>query len=241
VDGVSRAGDTSTRTLRNAHDSSTTVHRETRRLGLGDADLAPTVPAPVFLDLYPYTAGGLALAYAAGLIRDGDYDAAEKLLNHVGLTREPQQTQIHRFLGAALHYVTRRWPDVLSWTARPVQAYNDVIDVATTVLRGIAHTGLGQFQTALATLQPITAELHPGPIAAEAALYRGLCHRALHEEAAAHAQFTAAAVDGVLRPDASAALADPTFGPVVTTEEAIAALGSRLRAHHHRNPPSPTT
>jgi len=225
--GLAAAGDTSTRTLRHAHDASATLHRETRRLGLGDTDLAPTIPAPVFLDLYPYTAGGLALAYAAGLIRDSDYDAADNLLGRIDLSREPQQTQIHRFLGATLHYVTHRWPDVLTWTSRPVQAHNEVVDAATTLLRGIAHTGLGQFQTALATLQPITAELHPAPIAAEAALYRGLCHRALHDEAAGHAQFTAATVDGVLRPDASAALADPTFGPIVTTEEAIAARTDR--------------
>ncbi len=225
--GLAVAGDTSTRTLRHAHHASATLHRETRRLGLGDADLAPTVAAPVFLDLYPHTAAGLALAYAAALIRDGDYDAAEKLLDQVDLSREPQQTQIHRFLGATLHYVTRRWPDVLTWTARPVSAHNDVIDAATTLVRGIAHTGLGQFQTALATLQPITAERHPAPIAAEAALYRGLCHRALHNEPAARAQFTAATIDGVLRPDASAALADPTFGTIVTTEETIAARTNR--------------
>lgn len=225
--GLAAVGDTSTRVLRHAHDTSATLHRETRRLGLGDADLAPTVPAPVFLDLYPHTAGGLALAYAAGLIRDGDYDRAENLLNHIDLSREPQQTQVHRFLGAALHYVTRRWPDVLAWTSRHVSAHNEIIDAATTLLRGIAHTGLGQFETALAALEPITAELHPGLIAAEAAVYRGLCRRALHDEHAAHAQFTAATFDGVRRPDASAALADPTFGPIVTTEEAIAARTDR--------------
>ncbi|MGH3556045.1 MAG: AAA family ATPase [Mycobacterium sp.] len=225
--GLAAAGDTGTPTLRKAHDTSTTLHRETRRLGLGDADLAPTVPAPVFLDLYPHTPRGLALAYAAGLIRDGDYAAAEKLLDHIDLNREPQQTQIYRFLGATLHYVTRRWPDVLTWTSRPVSAHNEVVDAATILLRGIAHTGLGQFQTALATLENITTELHPAPIAAEAALYRGLCHRALHEEQTAHAQFAAATVDGVLRPDAAAALADPTFGPIVTTEEAIVARTDR--------------
>lgn len=229
--GLVAAGDTSTTTVRNAHHASATLHRETRRLGLGDADLAPTIPAPVFLDLYPHTPGGLALAYAAGLIRDGDYDAAEELLNDIDLSREPQQTQIHRFLGATLHYVTRRWPDVLAWTSRRVQAHNEVIDAATTLLTGIAHTGLGQFETALATLKSITAELHPAPIAAEAALYRGLCHRALRDEPAARTQFAAATVDGVLRPDASTALADPTFGAIVTTDEAIAARTNRWDPH----------
>ncbi|MGV7254571.1 AAA family ATPase [Mycobacterium kansasii] len=225
--GLAAAGDTSTATLRNAHHTSATLHRETRRLGLADTDLTPTIPAPAFLDLYPYTPGGLALAYVAALLRDADYDAAEKLLNDVDLSREPQHTQIQRFLGATLHYLTRRWPDVLSWASRRVPSADPVITAATTLLTGIAHTGLGQFDTALATLESITAELHPTPIAAEAALYRGLCQRALHNEPAARKEFAAATIDGVLRPDAAAALADPTFGPHVTTEDAIAARTDR--------------
>ncbi len=225
--GLAAVGDTSTEILRRAHHSSTTLHRETRRLGLRDDELAPTVPAPAFLELYPYTPAGLALAYIAAVIGDGDYDTAEKLLDDIDLSREPAQTQIHRFVGAALHYLTRRWTDVLDWTSRPVAAHNDVIDAATTLLAGIAHTGLGQFDTALAVLAPISPDVHPGPIAAEAALYRGLCHRALGQETEARQEFAAATLDGVLRPDAAAALADATYGPTVTTADAIAARSNR--------------
>ena len=225
--GLAFTGEISTDTLRRAHQSSTTLHRETRRLGLRDDELAPVVPAPAFLELYPYTPAGLALAYIAALIRDGDYDTAEKLLDDLDLAREPAQTQIHRFLGAAVHYLTRRWTDVLDWTARPVAAHNEVIDAATTLLAGIAHTGLGQFDTALAVLAPINPDVQPGPISAEAALYRGLCQRGLGREAEARAEFAAATIDGVLRPDAAAALADPTYGSTVTTAEAIAARTNR--------------
>jgi type VII secretion ATPase EccA len=225
--GLAFAGDTSTEILRRAHQTSSTLHRETRRLGLRDDELAPIVPAPAFLELYPYTPAGLVLAFIAALIRDGNYDTAEKLLDDVDLSREPAQTQIHRFLGAALHYLTRRWTDVLDWTTLPVAAHNDMIDAATTLLAGIAHTGLGQFDTALAALAPINAENHPAPIAAEAALYRGLCLRALGRETEARAEFSAASIDGVLRPDAAAALNDPSYGPTVTTADAIAARTNR--------------
>jgi ESX secretion system protein EccA len=115
---------------------------------------------------------------------------------------------------------------VLDWTSRPVAAHNDIIDAATALLAGIAHTGLGQFDTALVTLAAIDTD-SPAPIAAEAALYRGLCHRALGREAEARQEFSAATLDGVLRPDAVAALADPTYGPTVTTADAIAARTNR--------------
>jgi type VII secretion ATPase EccA len=225
--GLLAAGDTSTATLRQAHHTSATLHRETRRLGLNDADIAPAILAPVFLEMYPFTPAGLALAHAAGLIRDRDFDGAEKLLTDVDLSREPAQAQWHRFIGATLHYLTSRWPDVLTWTSRRVEASNDVIDAATNLLSGIAHTGLGHFDTALAALAPINPDIHPAPIAAEAALYRGLCHRALGNEAAARAEFSAATVDGALRPDAAAALADPTYGTAITTEQAINARTDR--------------
>ena len=225
--GLAAAGDVSAATLRQAHHTSATLHRETRRLGLGDADLKPTVPTPAFLDLYPTSTAGLALAYVAALLSQGDYDTAEKELNDVDLRREPRQTPIHRYLGATLHYLTARWPDVLTWTARPVQSSDSVIDAATSLLTGIAHTHLGQFDTALTILKPLTNPPDPAPIAAEAALYRGYCHRALHNEAAARAEFSAATIDGALRPNAADALADPTYGPIVTTAEVIAARSDR--------------
>lgn len=62
---------------------------------------------------------------------------------------------------------------------------------------------------------------------AEASLYRGLCQRALGNEAAARKEFSAASIDGQLRPDAAAALDDPTYGATVTTAEAISARRDR--------------
>lgn len=226
--GLAAAGDISVTTLRNAHHTSATLHRETRRLGLADDDLRPVVPAPSgYLALYPTTPIGLALAHVAALITANDYDSAEKALDDIDISREPAQQALHRFIGATLHFVTHRWPDVLSWTSRPAAHTAPIIEDATTLLAGIAHAGLGQFDTALSVLQPLTPPRVPETIAADAALYCGLCHRAQGDEPAARIQFRAATIDGQLRPAAATALADPTYGPIVTTAEAIAARTDR--------------
>ena len=227
--GLAATGDTSVTTLRNAHHTSATLHRETRRIGLADDDLRPVVASPGgYIALYPTSPVSLALAHVVALTAAGDYDNAEKALDDIEITREPAHEAIHKFVGATLHFVTHRWPDVLEWASRPANQPASVIDDATTLLAGIAHTGLGQFDTALTVLEPLTpAARVPETIAADAAVYRGLCHRALHDEAAARTQFRTATVEGTLRPAAQTALNDSSYGPVVTTAEAIAARTDR--------------
>ncbi|MCA4761174.1 AAA family ATPase [Mycobacterium sp. SMC-2] len=235
--GLAVAGDVSAATLRGAYHATATLHRETRRFGLADSALAPTVPTVFLIDLYPHTPVGIALAYAATLIGQGDYDEAEKILDDIDPADEPAQKQIHRFVGATLHFLTRRWPDLLAWASRPAPANIGIVEAATRLLKGIGQTGLGQFEPALATLQSVSAlaqqamldreATDTANLLAEAALYRGLCQRALGNEDAARKEFSAATVDGQLRPDAAAALDDPTYGPTVTTAEAIAARADR--------------
>lgn len=235
--GLATAGDVTAATLRGAYDAIATMHRETRRIGLSDSALTPTVSTPALIDLYPHTPTGVGLAYVATLLRDADYDTADNLLDCIDVTQEPQQAQIHRFLGATLHYLTRRWPDVLAWTARPAGADNSIVEAVTLLLKGIAQIGLGEFDTALVTLKALPAlvdtmmldekSADTQHVLAEAAFYRGLCQRGLHNELAARAEFASATVHGELRPDAVAALGDPTYGALVTTAEVIAARTCR--------------
>ena len=225
--GLAAAGDVSASTLRGACDAISTLHRETRRIGLPDTALAPRVPTPFLIDLYPHTPAGIRLAYAATLLAQHDYDEAEKILTSVDLDADPDQLPIHRFLGATLHFLTGRWPDVLAWTSRTAPAGRGIVAAATRLLHGIAQTGLGHFEAALATLDAVPELAQDPALVAEAALYRGLCQRALGNEGDARKEFAAASVDGQLRPDAAAALADPTYGPIVTTAQVIAARSDR--------------
>lgn len=226
--GLAVAGDVSLNTMRGAYDALSTLHRETRRIGLADSALAPTVSTPFLIDLYPHTPTGITIAYAATLVSQGDYDQAEKILDGVDLTVEPAQAQIHRFIGATMFFLTRRWPDLLTWTSQASSSSGGIVEAATRLLKGIAQTGLGQFEAALATLTSVVTQadqakldqsgIDTSHLLAEAAVYRGLCHRALGDEAAARKEFSAASVDGQLRPDAAAALDDPGYGVTVTTQ-----------------------
>ncbi len=235
--GLAVSGEVSAASLGGAYRALSTLHRETRRIGLSDSALAPTVHTPFLIDLYPHTPVGIALAYTATLIGDTNYDEAEHILDGVDVGAEPEQSEILRFVGATLHFITRRWPDVLTWTARPASSHNAIVEAATRLLKGIAQTGLGQFDAALATLDSMSqlAEqamldrhgLDTRHLLAEAALYRGLCQRGLGNGAAARKEFSAASIDGQLHADAAAALDDPTYGPAVTTAEAISARRDR--------------
>lgn len=225
--GLIATGDHSSQTLRHAHETSATVHRETRRLGLQDTALEASVPSPGFIEVFPYTAASITLAYIAALLTEKDYDTAEKLLESYDTAREPMQTPIWRCLGATLHYVTQRWTDVLDWAARPVTGTLRVVDAATDLMAGIAHVGLGEFDAGLVLLKGVPADQVSPHAGALAALYRGFALRWLGRENDARAEFGMASVGGRMLPDASTALADATFGPKTTTAEAIAARTSR--------------
>ena len=245
--GLAAAGDVRADVLDNAARTASTLHRETRRIGLADTALAPIVATGMFIELYPSTRVGLRLAHIAALITNHDYDQADKLLNTTDISTEPAQAPAHRFLGATQHTLTGRWPDVLDWTSRPVPtlaghpqttlATAALINVVTTLLTAMAHTGLGDFNaalTALSKVDDLTTKLRltqgasdTGTIRAHAALYRGLCHRKLGNESDARAAFHAATIDGALLPDAAAALDDPTYGPQTTTAAVINARTDR--------------
>ncbi|VBA62391.1 AAA family ATPase [Mycobacterium attenuatum] len=223
--GLAIAGQPTPHILARAAATSATLHRETRRLGLPDSTLIPTVAAPAFVVIYPQTRLGLAVAHIMAVLGTGDYDTTEKLLNDINLEDHPTQTQIHQFIGASLHYVTQRWPDVLDWTSRTAPAPDPTIAAANRLLTGIAETRLGRADTAYATLIAINSPVEA--IAAETSLYLGLCERVRGNEKAARTHFQAATIAGALRPDAAAALADPTYAALTTTAEAIAARTDR--------------
>lgn len=225
--GRAAAGEASSEVLQRAYETSPKLWRETRRLGLPDSALNLTINTPAFLEFYPCTDSGLALAYLSAIITERQYDRAEQLLDELRPTAESGLQAVHRYLGASLYYRSRRWPQVLEWTALSVPNVDDVTLAATNLLTGIAETGLGNFQDALTSLNKINKDLTPETIYAEASLYRGLCERRLGNEQAALRAFRDASVGGDNLPDAAAALKDATYGPITTTAEAIAARTDR--------------
>ena len=89
--GLAVSGEVSAATLGGAYRALSTLHRETRRIGLSDSALAPTVHTPFLIDLYPHTPVGIALAYAAALIGDSNYDEAGRILDDVSVSAEPSK------------------------------------------------------------------------------------------------------------------------------------------------------
>jgi type VII secretion ATPase EccA len=221
--GLIVTGDHSSTVLAQAERASATLHRETRRLGLNDTDLAVSITAPGFIEIYPYTPASLTLAYIGALLTEREFDAAAELLVSYDPDIEPQHSPIWRCLGMAMHYVTRRWPDVLRWADKPVSAHIPVVGVATDLMAGIAHVGLGQYDQALTLLAAVSDDRINPTAAASAAHYRGLALRALGRGSEARSEFTRATDNGRLMEAASHALADETYGAIPTTAEAIAA------------------
>lgn len=228
--GRAAAGEATPAVLGKAVQTRDTLHRETRRHGLSDETLRPTVAAPVgYLDLYPTTPGGLQLAWATTLISAGEYDAAEDALNSLDLRSEhaearPVTERLHLFVRATLHYVTQRWTDVVHWATQTSGTATPQIDNSLELLLGIAQTSLAQYRVALTILDPLSQRKPIAPvIAAEASFYKGLCQRCLGDENSARASFQAATINGTLIPGAVEALADPTYAPVTTTAAAISA------------------
>jgi len=217
-------GDHSLDALAGAHTHSRALYRETRRIGLQDGALQAAVPAPLYLPIPVWSRGTIAVAYAAALIRAGDYDRALGVLEDPELAGDTQAALWRQFLTAALYHRTGRWPDLCAVTEvcpPPTATYvpADVL-AATQTLRAMALASLGQPQAALDLLAQVsTGNVY---IAADAALTKGWCLRELGDDDDANDAFRSAAVDGQVIPQARTALQEPTYRIVTTDAETIA-------------------
>ncbi len=217
-------GDHSLAALAGAHTHSRALWRETRRLGLQDGALQASVPAPLYLAIPVWSRGTIAIAYAAALITAGRYDAAVGVLDDPESAGDPQTALWRQFITAALHHTTGRWSDVCTVTEicpPPGATYvpHELL-AATQTVRAMALAALGRPQAAadlLAEVRPVA-----GPMAADAALTRGWCLRALGDTAGADAAFRSATIDGRLIPQAREALDNPAYVIPTTDADTIA-------------------
>jgi type VII secretion ATPase EccA len=222
--GRMACGDHDLDTLAGAHDHSRALYRETRRLGLNDADLYAQISARLYLTVPVWSRATIGLAYAAALIGASRHDQAAAVLEDPVITEDAQAAQWHQFIKACLFHETRRWPDLRAVTAVSPPAHASyVLDEVSAVVASMsaaAAASLGQFQVALELTDGLSTK-NPY-VAADTALTRGWCLRELGDEDAARASFQAAAVDGVLLDPARQALDNANFRLIVTDADTIA-------------------
>ena len=218
-------GDHSLDALAGAHTNSRALYRETRRIGLQDGQLQAAVPAPLYLPIQVWSRGTIAVAYASGLIRAGEYEGAHSVLNDPDLVADTQAASWRQFILASLYHRTQRWPDLCTATdvcppATATYVPSEVL-AATQTLRAMALASLGQAQSALDLMAQMCRPLNVY-IGADLALTKGWCLRELGDHAAANDAFRSATVDGLVIPQARKALDEPGYRIVTTDAETIA-------------------
>jgi type VII secretion ATPase EccA len=217
-------GDHGLDALAGAHTNSRALYRETRRIGLQDGQLQAAVPAPLYLPIPVWSRGTISVAYASGLIRAGDYDRAQSVLDDPDLSADTQAASWRQFIAASLYHRTQRWPDLCSATdvcppATATYVPGEVL-AATQTLRAMALASLGRAQSALDLMAQVsTTNVY---ILADLALTKGWCLRELGEQDAANDAFRSAIVDGLVIPQARNALDEPGYRIVTTDAETIA-------------------
>ncbi len=233
--GRAAAGEVTDEVIANLHRTSTsTLHREQRRLGLPPRALAGRFVSGLYID-YPlasYTE--IWLAYAASLIAGKQYDEAERVLDELaeyraGMLSDPDREiddRISAYIRGVLHFNTQRWPDVMSVLAGSAEWEDPYLATGAHVMVGSACAQLGLFGEAIRRMDQ--AESGPIPAARTTAMFcRGLCLRETGSEDEAQALFEQVYSQA---PDFTAnteAMRDKSYRITVTTKESIDARTDR--------------
>lgn len=226
------SGDVAVETFAAAHANSELLTRETRRVNWPAGTLRGTVEVPKYFLLTVDSRPTIALGYAAALITDGQYSAADAFLSTNPAVFAGEE-RWHHFLRTCLFYATERWDGVLAAALSPLRAQppataDEVLlarDVAAAVatMAAFAAARGGRYQHALDLLDGKTTGVSNPYLLAEAALARGWSYRGLGDEEQAVAAFQDATIDGVQVPDAREAVNDPSLRLLVVTDEMLAA------------------
>lgn len=210
-------GDNSTEVLFNLYKYRNRLFIEQRRLGLEPRTLAGRFSTGLYIDYPVSDVVEAAAAYSAAMISEKDYDGAEEALDSVAASGNPP---IVDFIRGRLHFVTKRWPDVLSALARSDSWTDEYMNCAAHAIVGAACAQLGLFGEAVRRLE--AAEKGPLADAAMSAMFtRGLCLREMGQEGEARAVFETLYSRNPDYKDVASALASPKFRMVVTTKDDI--------------------
>ncbi|MGS2808690.1 type VII secretion AAA-ATPase EccA [Nocardia sp. MW-W600-9] len=202
--------------------------REQRRLGLAPRALTGKFEPGLYIS-YPLSSlTEVWLAWAAQLITDRDYAAAEQTLDKLDEIRRARADDPDRahdnliclYIRGILHYNTQRWPDVMTVLAGSAEWTDPFLATGAHVMVGSACAQLGLFGEAVRRMEQ--AEAGPIPLARAHAMHsRGLCLREMGSDGEAQALFEQVYSQSPDFAANTAAMRDRTFRITVTSRESI--------------------
>ncbi|QLY31869.1 type VII secretion AAA-ATPase EccA [Nocardia huaxiensis] len=226
--GRAAAGEVTREVLSNLYKNSSSLGREQRRVGLAPRTLVGRFLSGLYIDYPLASLTEIALAYAAQLIADKDYDEAEQVLDQLAAQRAGNRSdpdfeidnRIAAYVRGVLHYSTQRWPDVMAVLAGSAEWPDAYLAAGAHVMVGSACAQLGLYGEAVRRLEQ--AEAGPIPAARTTAMFcRGLCLRASGKQEEAQRLFEQVYSQAPDFAANTAAMRDRTYGITVTTREAI--------------------
>lgn len=199
----------------NLYRSRRNLHMELRRNGLPPHAIDARFATGYYIDYPIGSRSDVAAAYAASLIADRDFTAAEEILD------EAEPSPIVTYIGGLLHFVTQRWPDVMSTMSASHTWSDDYMKAGADVMVGTACARIGLFGEAIRRLEQ--AESGPLPRAViDARHVRGLALRAEGKDDDARAIFEEIYSQDPGFEANTAALRDPRIQLKVSDPEDIA-------------------
>ncbi|MEE6179141.1 type VII secretion AAA-ATPase EccA [Mycobacterium sp. 050134] len=228
--GRAAAGETTPEVIHHLHRTVASLGREQRRLGLAPRALCGRFETGLYVDYTLSSATEVKLAYVASLIQGKDYDEAEDILDDLAAARaampDPATDEVRAYMRGILHFTTQRWPDVLAALAHSTAFVDEYLAAGAHLMVGSACAQMGLFGEGLRRLDQ--ALEGPIPAARRAAEFcKGLTLREMGNEAEARKIFERTYSEEPGFEANYAALKDPKYRLVITTNEAINARTNR--------------
>jgi type VII secretion ATPase EccA len=224
--GRAAAGETTSEVIYHLYRTSDLLFREQRRLGLPARALSGRFQTGLYLDYALANLTEVWLAYAASVIEGKDYDEAERVLDELDskraavTDRDVASSEICAYIRGVLHFTTQRWPDVLTALANSASFTDEYIAAGANLMVGSACAQMGLFTEGIRRLDQ--AIEGPIPAARRAAEFcKGLTLREMGDETEARGIFERIYSEEPRFEPNAAALHDPKYRLIITTEETI--------------------
>jgi type VII secretion ATPase EccA len=214
------AGDDSVGVLEAAWRARESYGWEMHRFGLRGTTFRPLVFDGLFLRVEIASRDGLRCAYAVALIREGRFGDADTLLSQ-GEPGDPFDADAHVYARGLLHFLAKRWPDVLAAFPTDRRWRLSAFGAAAAAMAATALASLGVFEDAFRRARDaVDSDLVPA--AATIAFYtQAMCLRHLDKPEDANQLLRRAYSRDPQFAPARQALDDPSIRLVLTSPETI--------------------